>query len=651
MSDDVRIVVRADDLTGPGFGSVNRGLRQLQRTADGRLRDMRGRFVSESALISGALNNVTGSISGGGGAGGPGLQAAMIGVAAAAGLTLLPALGALSPMLFGVAAAGGAAALAMKDIKEEAKKLKPEFETWQKTASKAVMPGVTAAVKDLKVAMKDLNPVIKVGGQAFGEFAREAGKFAKSPAFQGALLKNVQLGSEFFKSFTRSILSFTQAFLDFGAKSKPTLDSFTRGLGGLLDTGLPGMFKGLERGIQGSSQMLNGFFGLLNDKLLPALGRLAGEVARQTGPVFEQLFKLFGTFGAGAMDLVVGGLRLLKPVFEDITFGLKSVNQWIEIIGPTLRDMGLAVLGAFAPVGEEIDKVKGPFQRLSEAIEENKRILLEGARFGANAVLDLVEAGIANLPSLIGAFRDLSFVVLMALDAIVSGAAAAFGWIPDIGPKLKAANAEFDQFRTRYLVALDIAESRARTFAANTTPLLERGRLKMNINNWTTQIATAKAKLKTVPPERRAALKANIADLERKVASARAQLNSLNGKTAHVWVVTHFEARREGSHGTQLGYAHGGIIGAAGGGPRSRMTLVGEQGPELVDLAPGSRVRSNPDTRRMLSPAGAGAASEPLHITLVIGDKKLGEVVIDPLRKAVAARGGNVQAVLGKRGG
>ncbi|MDY7101565.1 MAG: hypothetical protein S0880_10295, partial [Actinomycetota bacterium] len=46
----------------------------------------------------------------------------------------------------------------------------------------------------------------------------------------------------------------------------------------------------------------------------------------------------------------------------------------------------------------------------------------------------------------------------------------------------------------------------------------------------------------------------------------------------------------------------GGITGsAAGGGPRGRRTLVGEDGPEIVDLAPGSQVHSTPDTMRMLS--------------------------------------------------
>lgn len=94
----------------------------------------------------------------------------------------------------------------------------------------------------------------------------------------------------------------------------------------------------------------------------------------------------------------------------------------------------------------------------------------------------------------------------------------------------------------------------------------------------------------------------------------------------------------------------GGVVGAAAsGGARWGATLVGEYGPELVNLPVGSRVHSAPDTARMLG-GGGGGAMAPLEITLMIGDTTLGEVLVDPIRKAVRTRGGNVQAALGVRG-
>lgn len=86
-------------------------------------------------------------------------------------------------------------------------------------------------------------------------------------------------------------------------------------------------------------------------------------------------------------------------------------------------------------------------------------------------------------------------------------------------------------------------------------------------------------------------------------------------------------------------------IGAAGGGPRSGLTLVGELGPELVRLPSGSQVM--PSGQDMGFTGGSGAA-QILHITLQIGSTVLGELMLDPLRKTIRTRGGNVQAVLGK---
>jgi hypothetical protein len=88
--------------------------------------------------------------------------------------------------------------------------------------------------------------------------------------------------------------------------------------------------------------------------------------------------------------------------------------------------------------------------------------------------------------------------------------------------------------------------------------------------------------------------------------------------------------------------ASGGITGAAGGGPRSSWTLVGEHGPEIADLPFGSRVRSNPDTRRLMGGGYGGAADgRPIQINVMMPDGKvLARVLYDPLRGEIRDRGG-----------
>lgn len=94
-----------------------------------------------------------------------------------------------------------------------------------------------------------------------------------------------------------------------------------------------------------------------------------------------------------------------------------------------------------------------------------------------------------------------------------------------------------------------------------------------------------------------------------------------------------------------LGLAHGGVVGAASGMVRNGMTLVGEHGPELVNLPSGAYVHSNPDTQRIMSGSG-----QPLIVELKLTSDKsaLGEAIIQSIRPIVRQRfNGNVQLALG----
>jgi polyhydroxyalkanoate synthesis regulator phasin len=174
-------------------------------------------------------------------------------------------------------------------------------------------------------------------------------------------------------------------------------------------------------------------------------------------------------------------------------------------------------------------------------------------------------------------------------------------------------------------------------------------RLKGDITDLTEKIAAAKKKLKDMPSSKTAKIRGDAAQLKDVIRDAQARLAKLKNKSIIIRATTYYDSKGNPHQGFHEGgdYAHGGVVGAAAsGGPRSRMTLVGEQGPELVDLAAGSRVHTAGETRRMLAPAAAPAA--PMYITLMIGDKTLGELLVDPLRQAVASRGGIVQAALGR---
>ncbi|WP_455360025.1 hypothetical protein [Streptomyces sp. SYSU K21746] len=592
---------------------INRMPAQLPftRDAQGRLRNLRGQFLTTAqaaAAMRGDFTSLPGPLRAVGGAAGDaaeqvggksgGLGGAMMGVAAIAGLSLLPALGALAPMMVGAGVAAGtlklgfagvgeAAALASTDkkkYKEALKKLSPEargftqalvglktqFSGLGKDIQKAMLPGFTQAVKDAAPFVKLLGRGMTEMGKGFGEAASGAGKLLKDSGFQKDFAANMKLGAIFVKDLTSGLGSLARGFLDFGAASEPTLRSLSSGIAGLLGKGgggLVGMFEGLKTGVQGSAQFLDGLFYAINDKILPALGRLSGEAARTFGPFFGELLRLSGKTSAALMDGLGAVFKMLMPVFKEARFGVKALSDTLSIMAPTARELASAIGGALLPSFSQMDQAVGPLQRLSRSVQENKQGIQEFSRIGAVAILDFVSFGIEHLPHLVQGFRYLATGALTALDAIISGAAHTFGWIPGIGDKLKGANREFDKFKNTFITGLHTAEGETRKFAASVAPKLAQNKLKMNIANWQSQIATAKAQMKSVPPEKQAKLKANIADLQAKIRKARGELNALNGKTAHTYVITHLQARKEGSHGTQLGYAQGGLVGYPGGGP------------------------------------------------------------------------------------
>lgn len=94
------------------------------------------------------------------------------------------------------------------------------------------------------------------------------------------------------------------------------------------------------------------------------------------------------------------------------------------------------------------------------------------------------------------------------------------------------------------------------------------------------------------------------------------------------------------------GYGGGGIVGAATGGIHGGMRLVGERGPELVNLAPGSSVTPAGATRNLLNGAGG---SSPVEVLLRIGwDNNVPQAVKDWLKKTVSIDGGgDVQIAFG----
>lgn len=186
------------------------------------------------------------------------------------------------------------------------------------------------------------------------------------------------------------------------------------------------------------------------------------------------------------------------------------------------------------------------------------------------------------------AYRDIRLVlagVISGLADVLRAAALAFMWVPGLGPKLREASNKVDAFSNKFNESFNKIHKD----------------IKVNVRINVVGLSAARAAI----------------DLAAKL--------------------------------SKMGYAHGGVVGAATGGMHGGLRMVGEHGPELVDLPPGTQVHSNPDTERMMG--SGGGSLPPIVVQLVADARLLAEVLVEPTRELVRTLGqGSVQGYLGQPG-
>jgi phage-related minor tail protein len=183
------------------------------------------------------------------------------------------------------------------------------------------------------------------------------------------------------------------------------------------------------------------------------------------------------------------------------------------------------------------------------------------------------------------AFQLLARIALETMGNILHTAAIAFGWIPGIGPKLRAADKEFQRFSKSVLDSL-----------------------------------------RRIPSVKTVNIQALVNGRRQTIQQAVGSANAREGRSA--------------------AFAHGGIRGAADGGLRGGLTWTGENGPELLDLPPGTTVHSAPDSQRIAATSGGGSR-EPIVVRFV-GDSEIAALLLELIRRIVRTSGQNdVQLLFG----
>lgn len=446
------------------------------------------------------------------------------------------------------------------------------------------------------------------------------------------------------------------------------------GLGGALVLALGGAFVGLGGFIAAKSkevkkawknelEELKPLFRDAAKPMIPVLLEgieIMGRMGREFAPHFKTALKDAQPHLTRFMGFVEEGFgRLGSKAWKPL---MKAFNELLDEFGPQLSDW-------FASLGESL---KG----LAEAVIKNKeevalalRIILELIPLAIDLVTALVnewgkmvrtaklvaegfrmawdamqkQAALAY-KVVLEIVQGLTNVFLDMFEVLLTSAVRAFSWVPGLGAKLEKAKGSFSDFRDHVNGKLNDAKKKADDFILSVDEAARARRLKMYIGEFKAKLRDAKDELRSVPKSKRSKLTADIGTLRSRIRAARAELASIRNK--HITISASYYITNPGLLAKAHGRAHGGVVGtAATGGVRNNMTLVGEQGPELVDLPAGSRVRSNPDTRRLM---GGGAQGEGgTQLVIQSSGRRVDDMLIEMLREAIKVRGGDPVRVLG----
>ncbi|MDX3343712.1 hypothetical protein PV409_37820 [Streptomyces sp. ME02-6979.5a] len=361
-------------------------------------------------------------------------------------------------------------------------------------------------------------------GKVAGEMARVFGKDLSGLVATLNVMGSTGKGADFFAAFEKSPVNLKEAKREFEALDKSLASLVSNGKADLAAAGLARIKEQMATAGHSTAG--------LKDRLTEYKEALAAAAFE------EQL-------AADAMGLFGQQALAVQTKLDAQKASADGLRQSIQ----ALNDQHRAGLGGMIGFEAAIDSATAAIKGNEEALSMSGGQLnlnSEKARTAATALNDLA------------AKTDEA-----AAQARQSG--ASWSTVNGIYAKGRAA-----LIRSADAMGLNRNEAKALADQILQTPN-KTAKLKGNLEDLEGKLATAKAKLKSVPDSRQAKVRAEISDLQRKVGQARYELSRLGNKsvtitTRYVTVGDSSAARRSGSHGSQLKYAAGGLVGFPSGG-------------------------------------------------------------------------------------
>lgn len=393
------------------------------------------------------------------------------------------------------------------------------------------------------------------------------------------------------------------------------------------------------------------------------LGTIFKDLAPQVQPVLSGILDLVGSLGRSIKNIVANS----GPVLKELGTDFRNLGNTIEAAFNSLADNPQQEAQAFHDLFAVIDATITATFDLVNALTEV---------YGAfHKIIELSPFGFYELmqdhsQKVTGAVKDTVSAVLDNVDANNRLAASAQAAADADAAQAKAIKDTADALKAATDPAFALADAQKQVFTAQTNynkavkaggensaaAKIAQASLDKAYVNLVSALAAARGSTDHLTDAQKTMLRSAgasekvIKDLDAQLRAAYNSAKKLDGFRVDVTVA--YSYKTFGAPRTSVspydfhGLATGGIKGAATGATSSDWTWVGENGPELRKLPPGTAVKSHGDSMRAVSGGGAGGGE-----TVVKFDKSsltgLAAALMETLRVEIHARGGNVQTVLG----
>jgi hypothetical protein len=380
---------------------------------------------------------------------------------------------------------------------------------------------------------------------------------------------------------------------------------------------------------------------------IEGLGDGIEDLVDNAGPVIDTIADGIGDIG----EAVGNGMSSLADNAESSAEALDDVFGAMEMITST----SFGTINALVEMNEQLNKFNlgtdsSGLAIMNDVMEENAGTLghyVAGVEDGAEALTEFQKAA-DDLNDSLRAQTDPVFALMEAQDGLAESQKEVNKATKKFGKDSPEAEAALRKLAGNALDLQDAAGALGDEFDGNMTPALRAtlkaaGATDATIGRLERQFKEAKREGDRFSKNYNANVKVRGADAAiGDLRVARQIANSLDGKVIDIAMrVTGVSNVSKAKHALQKQYAHGGIKGAADGGVKDGLTWVGEAGPELVDLSPGSRVLTTGDSMRMASGGGDGGGGHWVTVPLVIDGKTFVTATLPAFRDQARTRHGN----------